>query len=201
MDTFLYHHGIKGQKWGVIRTPEELGHAPSGGQKRETGAVAPATGRNSTGKFSLRSLKPGLSDEALQKRIQRLNMEEQYENLLARRKERNTGPVKRALRGAMKSLGDKLLSAGVDKLFKKITSGGKREQTPKELLEGDTSGLDFETMQRLAKWVSASRLVSAYQEEHTPPPGVVRQDGSMDPFGSYATHARKGTNKKKSSES
>ena len=22
----LYHHGIKGQKWGVTRTPEELGH-------------------------------------------------------------------------------------------------------------------------------------------------------------------------------
>lgn len=25
---FLAHHGIKGQKWGVRRTPEELGHAP-----------------------------------------------------------------------------------------------------------------------------------------------------------------------------
>lgn len=22
----LYHHGIKGQKWGVRRTPEQLGH-------------------------------------------------------------------------------------------------------------------------------------------------------------------------------
>lgn len=26
----IWHHGIKGQKWGVIRTPEELGHKPSG---------------------------------------------------------------------------------------------------------------------------------------------------------------------------
>ena len=25
---FLMHHGIKGQKWGVRRTPEELGHRP-----------------------------------------------------------------------------------------------------------------------------------------------------------------------------
>lgn len=23
---YLAHHGIKGQRWGVIRTPEELGH-------------------------------------------------------------------------------------------------------------------------------------------------------------------------------
>ena len=27
--TYLVHHGIKGQKWGVRRTPEELGHVTS----------------------------------------------------------------------------------------------------------------------------------------------------------------------------
>ena len=26
----IWHHGIKGQKWGVRRTPEELGHRPKG---------------------------------------------------------------------------------------------------------------------------------------------------------------------------
>lgn len=28
----LAHHGIKGQKWGVIRTPEQLGHKPTDGK-------------------------------------------------------------------------------------------------------------------------------------------------------------------------
>lgn len=28
MDDWLKHHGIKGQKWGVRRTPEQLGHKP-----------------------------------------------------------------------------------------------------------------------------------------------------------------------------
>ena len=28
----LEHHGVKGQKWGVIRTPEQLGHEPQGGK-------------------------------------------------------------------------------------------------------------------------------------------------------------------------
>ena len=29
----LFHHGIKGMKWGVRRTPEELGHKPSTNSK------------------------------------------------------------------------------------------------------------------------------------------------------------------------
>lgn len=39
MQNYLQHHGIKGQKWGVRRTPEQLGH--------ETGS-----GRNSYGRKS-----------------------------------------------------------------------------------------------------------------------------------------------------
>lgn len=26
----LYHHGVKGQKWGIRRTPVQLGHSPKG---------------------------------------------------------------------------------------------------------------------------------------------------------------------------
>jgi len=32
-DDYLEHHGIKGQKWGVRRTPEQLGHAVSRGHQ------------------------------------------------------------------------------------------------------------------------------------------------------------------------
>lgn len=32
-DDYLMHHGIKGQKWGVRRTPEQLGHAVSKGRQ------------------------------------------------------------------------------------------------------------------------------------------------------------------------
>lgn len=34
MDKELYHHGVKGQKWGVRRTPAQLGHTTS--KKRKT---------------------------------------------------------------------------------------------------------------------------------------------------------------------
>ena len=33
-EEFLAHHGIKGQKWGIRRTPEELGHKPKGTKKK-----------------------------------------------------------------------------------------------------------------------------------------------------------------------
>lgn len=32
----LYHHGVKGQKWGVRRTPTQLGHRPSNTRKKPT---------------------------------------------------------------------------------------------------------------------------------------------------------------------
>lgn len=34
----LYHHGIKGMKWGIRRTPTQLGHKPSGGSDNLTKA-------------------------------------------------------------------------------------------------------------------------------------------------------------------
>ncbi len=34
----LYHHGILGQRWGVRRTPEQLGHAPSGSRANVGGS-------------------------------------------------------------------------------------------------------------------------------------------------------------------
>jgi hypothetical protein len=35
MDETLEHHGIKGMKWGVRRTPEQLGHRPSRSERRQ----------------------------------------------------------------------------------------------------------------------------------------------------------------------
>lgn len=35
MMSYLEHHGIKGMKWGIRRTPEQLGHRPSGTRKKK----------------------------------------------------------------------------------------------------------------------------------------------------------------------
>lgn len=69
----LYHHGIKGQKWGVTRTPEELGHE----QKKEAlvrGTAAAIYERKAvkdpsyypTASVMREKLLSGLSDEDVQ---------------------------------------------------------------------------------------------------------------------------------------
>lgn len=57
----LYHFGILGMKWGVRRTPEQLGHATRIGKKRKVSEM---------------------SDEDLQIAINRLNMEKRYKDLM-----------------------------------------------------------------------------------------------------------------------
>lgn len=35
MNPYLYHHGIKGMKWGIRRTPAQLGHKSHSGSKKQ----------------------------------------------------------------------------------------------------------------------------------------------------------------------
>lgn len=65
--TYLAHFGIKGMKWGIRRTPEQLGH-----KKKKT--LEPEHKR--------------LSDEELQIRLKRLRMEDEYIRLT-----KNTRPI------------------------------------------------------------------------------------------------------------
>lgn len=60
MNGELRHHGVKGMKWGVRRTPEELGHKPA----------------------------RYMDDDELRKAINRLNMEAQYGGLTTENFER-----------------------------------------------------------------------------------------------------------------
>lgn len=85
----LYHHGIKGMKWGVRRTRAQLGHTTGSFTSSKN-----AINKLSKSKKSKSSLKKGkstqtkkksvseMTDAELQAQISRLQMEKQYKDLL-----------------------------------------------------------------------------------------------------------------------
>ena len=73
----LFHHGIKGMKWGVRRTPEQLGH------RTTNKSVASKTSGPTRKKIRIESA----SDEALKNAIDRKKRENDYRAEVLRTKE------------------------------------------------------------------------------------------------------------------
>ena len=90
----LYHHGVKGMKWGVRRTPAQLGHDTGKIDLQKTKKKVDAAGtivnetRNINNTASKKAQKKAqkqklseakiMSDQELKDRVNRLNMEQQY---------------------------------------------------------------------------------------------------------------------------
>lgn len=90
----LYHHGIKGMKWGVRRTDAQLGHDTGKIDLQKTKKKVDAAGtivnetRNINNAASKKAQKKAqkqklseaktMSDQELRERVNRLNMEQQY---------------------------------------------------------------------------------------------------------------------------
>ena len=72
MDTYIYHHGIKGQKWGIRRYQNKDGSLTPSGKKRYSSDYVEA--------HSGKSYKE-MSNEELRRVNNRLNMEQQYKQL------------------------------------------------------------------------------------------------------------------------
>lgn len=68
---YLEHHGIKGQKWGVRRTPAQLGH------KSITKSEVSEEREKSSHSKNVKNM----SDTELRESLKRLRMEEEYKKL------------------------------------------------------------------------------------------------------------------------
>ena len=109
MDEELYHYGVKGMKWGVRRTPAQLGHT-TGTKKKRSGSAGEAV--KNTAKKAAKAISSkvsetrrkraevkahdaetkkiqenkkkklsDLTDDELRQRIQRLELEKRYRDL------------------------------------------------------------------------------------------------------------------------
>lgn len=102
----LQHHGVKGQKWGVRRTPQQLGHETTSDGRRQmsdkelknlkksvdtvgTQVDNAKTKRRSKNKKvndeRIREDLSNMSDKELKEIVNRLNMEERYAQVMSSR--------------------------------------------------------------------------------------------------------------------
>lgn len=101
MSNSLYHHGIKGMKWGVRRTPEQLERAR--GYVGESKKIVDGGKNINQSIANIRATKnratdlSQMSDQELRDRVNRMNLERQYSSLAAEDKLRGQAYVRDTL--------------------------------------------------------------------------------------------------------
>lgn len=136
MDNELYHHGVKGMKWGVRKTPVRS----SGGdtRKRKSNTLSLFKKKKTTRKVSSANSSPAqtksikdMSDDELRKRIERVRLEQQYQQL-------NPKTVSRGQRIAKRVMNNVIVPAAEDvgkQVVKSIMVNGVNKALS---LEGDS---------------------------------------------------------------
>lgn len=182
MNEALMHYGVKGMKWGVRRTPQQLGHAiakkpvPSLMKKQVKGSA-----KNASGKTKRKSTP--ISDDELRKRIERLNMEERYSDLVSRQKARESSgfksTAKKLLGNAAEDLGRQLLSKAIGKLVDRVA--GDKKFNIDDYKKMDVNDMDADTIAKVSKWYGDAMKINTSRKNLDSPSSAKNGSNSSTP--------------------
>lgn len=123
-ETYIYHHGIKGMKWGVRRTPEQLGHRKKRSLKDAVESIkkkadAAAAAKQASKPKSVKDM----SDEELRKVLNRLDMEKRYNQYLSEANQKKQSRAKKIvgdiLESGVRTIANKAFESAAKQIFEK----------------------------------------------------------------------------------
>lgn len=119
----LYHHGVKGMKWGVRRYQNKDGSLTNAGKRRRRSDNYHDDYKRAHNKDSVKYM----SDKELRERNNRLQMEQQYKNLTKRQQSAGEKWAKQILVGAATGVASayasKYAKKGVEYAIEKFLDG------------------------------------------------------------------------------